>query len=380
MPAFATSPAAATAYPWYGYAALVAKADTGSPSVTQQRLTAKPVHFGRITPGDRSLGEYLALGMSGHGGLVVVLPDTTDQTHSGQLVSVRQLSGPNLPGSAIVEPQPKNPVADAFGDAAPAAADLTSIELSQDKPTLLRARITVAGAAAEAEPGTVWLARFRVLSTGARGEPAYRVLYLGAQAGATPTFFGGSETCSGGACTYPPATPATGTLEGNTVTVQVRLEGGFGAGAPVEGDLLYGVTGLTLAGGIDLDSTAPFDYKLAERIGKTTNKGRHIVGSGTIRGGGRFKVDVFQQKTGTLTYADTAAGVRFASTKILKVRMITRRRAQISGTGSLGAATPSFSAIVADGGKGRTRDTFSISFAGGYRRAGRLLSGGVTIR
>ena len=99
-----------------------------------------------------------------------------------------------------------------------------------------------------------------------------------------------------------------------------------------------------------------------------------------IRGGGRFKVDVFQQKTGTLTYADTAAGVRFASTKILKVRMITRRRAQISGTGSLGAATPSFSAIVADGGKGRTRDTFSISFAGGYRRAGRLLSGGVTIR
>ena len=56
MPAFATSPAAATAYRWYGYAALVAKADTGSPSVTQQRVTAKPVHFGRITPGDRSLG------------------------------------------------------------------------------------------------------------------------------------------------------------------------------------------------------------------------------------------------------------------------------------------------------------------------------------
>ena len=380
MPAFAANPAAATDYRWYGYAAFVAKADTGSPAVTQQRVTGKPVHFGRITPGDRRLGEYLALGMSGHGGLVVVLPDTTDQTHSGQLVSVRQLSGPNLPGSAIVEPQPKNPVADPFGDAAPAAADITGVELSQDKPTLLRARITVGGVAADAEPGTVWLARFRVLSTGARGEPAYRVLYLGAQAETTPAFFGGSETCSGGACTYPPAATATGSLEGNTVTVQVRLEGGFGAGVPVEGDLLYGVTGLTLAGGIDLDSTAPFDYKLAERIGKTTNKGRHIVGAGKIRGGGRFKVDVFQQKTGTLTYVDTAAGVRFASTKIMRVRMITRRRAQISGTGSLGSATTSFTAVVADGGKGRVRDTFSISLASGYRRAGRLLSGGVTIR
>ena len=88
----------------------------------------------------------------------------------------------------------------------------------------------------------------------------------------------------------------------------------------------------------------------------------------------------FQQKTGTLTYVDTAAGVRFASTKIMRVRMITRRRAQISGTGSLGSATTSFTAVVADGGKGRVRDTFSISLASGYRRAGRLLSGGVTIR
>ena len=78
---------------------------------------------------------------------------------------------------------------------------------------------------------------------------------------------------------------------------------------------------------------------------------------------------------------DTAAGVRFASTKIMRVRMrmITRRRAQISGTGSLGSAATSFTAVVADGGKGRVRDTFSISLASGYRRAGRLLSGGVTI-
>jgi hypothetical protein len=147
----------------------------------------------------------------------------------------------------------------------------------------------------------------------------------------------------------------------------------------VDGDLLYGVTGATFGDGADLDSTAPFDYKLAERIGRTTTKGRHIVGSGTIRGG-RFKVDVFQQKTGSLTYADTGAGVRFASTKILKVRMITRRRAQISGTGTLGASASSFVATIADGGKGRRHDTFSIALAGGYRWGGPLLSGGVTIR
>ena len=121
-----------------------------------------------------------------------------------------------------------------------------------------------------------------------------------------------------------------------------RLEAGFGA--PVNGDLLYDVTGLTMAGGVDLDSTAPFVYKLAERIGRTTTKGRHIVGSGTIRGG-RFRVDVFQQKTGTLTYSDRGAGERGI-----------------------------------DGGAGRKRDSFAISLGSGYRRGGGLLSGGVTIR
>jgi hypothetical protein len=380
MPAFATSPKTATDYRWYGFAALVARADTGSPVVTQRRVTAKPLHFGRIAAGDGSLGEYTGLGLNGHGGLVAALPDSTDQTHSGQIVAVRQLNGPNMLGSAIVEPQPKNPVADVFGDAAPAAADLTRVELSQDKPTLLRARITVAGAVAEAPPGTAWLVRFRVLSTGARGEPAYRVLYLGAAAGSPVAFFGGSSTCSGAACAYPVAARATGSVGGSTINVQVRLENGFGAGVPVNGDLLYGVTAVTLAGGADLDSTAPFDYKLAERIGRTTNKGRHVVGAGTVRGGGRFKVDVFQQKTGTLTYADSAAGVRFAVTKILRVRMITRRRAQISGTGDLGSVASTFTATIADGGTGRKRDTFSISLAGGYRRGGSLLSGGVTIR
>ncbi|HEX6701026.1 MAG TPA: hypothetical protein VF101_09885, partial [Gaiellaceae bacterium] len=379
MPAFATNPVAATDYRWYGYAALVSRADTGSPALTQRQVTKKPIHFGRIAAGDRSLGEYIGLGVNEHGGLVVALPDTTDPTHSGQVVAAQQLSGPNVLGSAIVEPVPKNPVGDAFGDAAPPAADLTAVALSQPKPTLLRAQFVVAGAAAEAPTGTVWLARFRVLSTGTHGEPAYRVLYLGAEAGAPVKFFGGSAACTESGCTYPAAAAGTGSVSGRTVSVQVPLEGGFGAGVHFNGDLLYGVTGATFGGGADLDSTAPFDYKLAERIGRTTTKGRHIVGSGTIRGG-RFKVDVFQQKTGSLTYADAGAGVRFASTKILKVRMITRRRAQISGTGTLGASASTYVATIADGGKGRRHDTFSIALAGSYRKGGPLSSGGVTIR
>jgi hypothetical protein len=203
-------------------------------------------------------------------------------------------------------------------------------------------------------------------------------MYLGALGGAPLRFFAGSVTCDAAGCTYPAAVAATGSASDETITVTARLEGGFGA--PLHGDLLYDVSGLTFAGGGVLDSTAPFAYKLAERIGRTTTRGRHIVGSGSIRGGGRFRVDVFQQKTGSLTYSDPRAGVRLASTKITKVRMVTRRHAVISGTGTRGGRPASFVATVVDGGKGRARDSFGISVGRDYRRSGRLLSGGVTIK
>src|SRR5204863_3673102 len=171
--------------------------------------------------------------------------------------------------------------------------------------------------------------------------------------------------------------PATGAVAGGVLTITVRLDGGFAA--PVDGDLLYGASGLSFVGPVDLDSTPAFDYKLAERIARTTNRGRHIVGAGTIRGA-RFTVDVFQQKTGRVTYADTRTGARFTSTKILKVRMVTKRHAEISGTGTLGTAPASFVASFVDGGSGRARDSFAISFGSRYRRSGAVLSGGVTIR
>jgi hypothetical protein len=68
----------------------------------------------------------------------------------------------------------------------------------------------------------------------------------------------------------PPEVPAKGTVSGNTITVDVPLQGGFGANRPIQGPLLYSVTGLTFGcnGDADLvhadvDATHAFDYTLA---------------------------------------------------------------------------------------------------------------------
>jgi hypothetical protein len=235
--------------------------------------------------------------------------------------------------------------------------------------------------------------RFQVLSAGVGGSPAYRILYLGAQTGGgkAPTFFGGTTTCADRDCvavSYPATAPAVGSIDGNTITVDVALEGGFGKGFPFNGDLLYDVAGLSFvpgdAGpGTDVDSTAPFEYRLEERIGRTTGPGRHIVGSGSIRATASrratFRVDVFQAKTGRISFTDSRAGIRFASQAITRVRMLTRRKARIWATGTNGVRSASCVATFADGGKGLRRDSFSIK-VGRYSRSGRLLAGDVRIR
>jgi hypothetical protein len=249
--------------------------------------------------------------------------------------------------------------------------------------------MTLAGPPASDGPG-LWLTRFQVLSTGVSGSAAYRTLYLGARTGAGggPAFFGGTTTCAEPDClsvSYPATAPATGSIDGNTISVDVALEGGFGAGFPLNGDLLYNVVGLSFSPGgtvtgTDIDSTAPFDYRLEERIGRTTGQGRHIVGSGSFRGAGAgratFKVDVFQAKTGRLSFSDGRAHVAFVSRKITRVRMLGQRRARIWATGSSGTSCV---VTLVDGGKGRRRDTLTVSI-GHYRRAGRLLSGGLSIK
>src|SRR5438876_2168194 len=48
MPLFSAHPVEATAFRWYGYAAIVTGAASPGQTIVQQRFTAKPIHFGRI--------------------------------------------------------------------------------------------------------------------------------------------------------------------------------------------------------------------------------------------------------------------------------------------------------------------------------------------
>lgn len=387
MPAFSERAVQATAFRWFGYAALVTGAASPGQSIVQQRFTAKPVEFGRIPDG--SLGDYLAAALGPDGGLVLAYDDTTSQHHAAHVFVTRQVAGPTPLGGSLSEAAGANPVSDPEGDASPPQLDLRRVELVQTEPTRLRVLMTVAAPPA-ADTNGLWLTRFQVLSTGVAGSAAYRTVYLGAATapGKKPSFFGGTTTCpaklSCGTVSYPETVPAAGSIDGDTITVDVALEGGFGAGFPLNGDLLYNVVGVTFApqGGVlgaDVDSTAPFDYRLEERIGRTTSNGRHIVGSGSIRGAGAgratFRVDVFQAKTGRIVFSDPRAHVAFRSQRITRVRMLTRHKARIWAVGANGASCV---ATFADRGTGR-RDLVTIA-VGRYRRSGRLLSGGVTIR
>jgi hypothetical protein len=385
MPRFNANPVGATQFRWYGYAAVVTGAASPGSSIVQQRFTAKPIHFGRI--GDPSLGQYIAAALDRDGGLVLAYDDTTSQHHAAHLFATRELAGPTPLGTSIVEPPQSNPVSDPAGDAPAPELDLRRVELVQDQPTRLRVLMTL-GAPPAADTSGPWLTRFQVLSKGVRGSAAYRILYLGAQksAGGAPTFFGGTTTCSDRDCSalaYPALVPAIGSVDGATITVDVALEGGFGKGLPFNGDLLYNVVGLTFAPaagatGTDIDSTAPFDYRLEERIGRTTSNGRHVVGAGSIRSGpGRatFRVDVFQAKTGRIVFSDPRAHVVFRSQRITRVRILGRRKVRIWASGSEGSCVATF----VDGGKGRRRDSLAVTI-GRYRRSGRLLSGDLRIR
>ena len=67
--------------------------------------------------------------------------------------------------------------------------------------------------------------------------------------------------------------PATGTIAGNTITIDVGVTTGFGA--PLDGKTLYSVTGLTFGRSnsvddlyFDVDATEAFDYVLGSSTAK----------------------------------------------------------------------------------------------------------------
>jgi len=123
----------------------------------------------------------------------------------------------------------------------------------------------------------VWLTRFLAGSTGNSGEESYPIFYVGAQSagGLTPQFFAGTTTCTDTTpknckvVNYPASLPASGKVCGNTIQVDVPLNG---LGRPLNGSRLFSVTGLSFGRNAaedlyaDVDATHSFDYTLGSNV------------------------------------------------------------------------------------------------------------------
>jgi hypothetical protein len=305
FPNWHDDPQGATTVKWWGYAAGITNAASLSPTIAQQRFTEKPMHYGQIcnqgigctlSSGDRTMADYFSVNFDKNNALRIVYNDTTSQSHGAHLYEVRQLQGKTVGGKSVKEAVPKSPMQDSTGDAqwphySPTGAgpnqpqlDLTNLALSKPSASVLRVKMTVANLAGlQPPPGkasAVWLTRFQALSTGNSGEEAYRIFYVGAESagGLPPTYFAGSTTCqetTPGTCkvvNYPAQVVAQGRVCGNTISVDVPLNGGFGAGLPV-GPTAYNVTafsfGRNAANDIyaDVDATHSFDFALGGPAG-----------------------------------------------------------------------------------------------------------------
>jgi len=300
FPSWAVAPQAATAYKWYGYVAPITAAASTAPTISQQRFTEKPMHYGQIcnqgigcttTSGDRTMADYFGFNLDKGGAIRIVYNDTTSQHHGAHLYEIRQLNGKTLAGGSVkTSTALKTPMADESGDAqwphySPTGAganlpqfDFTKLEVGQPNASTLRLKMTLSSLKALTPPTgkaqSLWLTRFQALSTGNKGEEAYRIFYVGAQStGGTspPSFFAGSTTCTEstpGTCkvvNYPATTPVQGKVCGSALVVDVPLSG---FGNPIQGALLYNVT--ALSGGrnadndlyADVDATHTFDHVL----------------------------------------------------------------------------------------------------------------------
>src|SRR5262249_16442644 len=79
MPSSLGDLGAATAYPWYGYAALIQKANTAKPQILQTRFTPKPMHYGAICnsgttciadpTADRQMADFFGFDTTANGAL-----------------------------------------------------------------------------------------------------------------------------------------------------------------------------------------------------------------------------------------------------------------------------------------------------------------------
>jgi hypothetical protein len=271
----------------------------------------------------------------------------------------------------------------------------------------------------------VWLTRFQARSTltGTSAE-TYRIFYVGAKstAGGAISFFAGSPDSTTGCLNtssgckveiYPAQTPLTsGGVSGDTITIDVSLDGGFG-GAKVDGSKLYAVTALSYGenGDADLyaegDATHSFDYALGGVppavpqptappargpggkggnggngatggvAGTSTTKHRSVRGAGVVRGAGGVGTATFRIGAGNrVTYVDRRHHVSFRSTRV-SVRF-GARAARLTGVGVANGRRVGFAAIAVD--HGAHGDVFRIDWAQGTSRGGVVLRGNVLIR
>ena len=302
FPSWYKQPQASTAVKWYGYVGMVTAANSLNPTVAQQQFTEKPMHYGQIcnqgigctiSDGDRTMADYFGISLDGQDALRIVFNDTTSQHHGAHLYEIRQLGPKTLHGRKLDRATPANPMADPSGDAqwphySPTGAgpnqpqmDLTNLTVSQPNAGTLRVRMTLASLASLLPPAgktnAVWLTRFLAGSTGNSGEESYPIFYVGAQSagGLTPQFFAGTTTCTDTTpknckvVNYPASLPASGKVCGNTIQVDVPLNG---LGRPLNGSRLFSVTGLSFGRNAaedlyaDVDATHSFDYTLGSNV------------------------------------------------------------------------------------------------------------------
>jgi hypothetical protein len=422
----------ASAFPWYGYVAVITGADTLTPTIAQQRFTKHPMHYGLVcnsgtacTSG-RTMADYFDVGLDKQGAVRLVFNDESSQYRQAHLMEVRQLLGA----------APASPMSDPTGDAqtphyGPGGAgpnqkqlDFTKLALSEPQDGILRVQMTVDSLASrEPPPGKsqiVWLTRFQAKSTMTNGAEAYRIFYVGAKSveGGTPTFFAGSGSeapclASLTACKtifYPAEqTLTSGSVDGSTFTIDVSLQRGFGTGREIDGSTLYSVTALSYGQNNDTDlylegdATHAFDFSLGAKpavvpqpaakpakggsgsgaVGgpaQSTGSNGVYQGKRFVRGNGRvgkaaFRVDLRKGHLAKIVYVDKTRHLRFNTLRIASIRF-GAKAAKFTGTGIVNGRRVSFVALAVD--NGPRNDVFKIGW-GGKSRGGKVVRGGVTV-
>jgi hypothetical protein len=436
MPSWYNNRQAATQFKWYGYAALVRNAAGSSPTFVQQKFTDQPMHYGQIcnaglnctvSGGDRTMADFFALFLDRDSSMRLVYNDTTSQHHGAHVFEVRQVAGPSGSGTTISKAVAKNPVGDPTGDAqsphySPAGPgankpefDFTQLKLSQPSTGILRVEMTLNNLTSPTPPvgksNSLWWTRFQALSIGDEGEEAYRIFYVGAEQvgpGQPTQFFAGTgesahDAVPGNGCTtttpenckivqYPNEVPASGTVSGNTIRIDVPVQGGFGPDRPIFGNTIYNVT--ALSGGrsnastdlyADLDATRSFDFALTSGVVQPPPPGEagcKVTGGGAIAttsGEGKFALSAHENLKGKVQYRDGALA-DFRSTRLTDVTCSQQAKsATIEGTGTNNGHTVDFTVEVIDNGEAGSTDVFSITLSDGYTAGGTLVRGNIQV-